>query len=135
MDHMKTMFRGQSPYGRGIRNNGIDIDSVPFLGTLVISQNTPVEGEPQILSRIVQCIATKADFSSKSLVATNRLKQLNGEQVIHLLHEMRLVQRKRSWMSMAIGLTNTKNFYSTATKYKMLVLLKITLKLWRLVSA
>jgi len=86
MDQIKTMFRGQSPYGRGIRNNGIDIDNVPFLGTLVISQNAQIEGEPQILSRIVQCIATKADFSNEGLAAANRLKRLNGEQVIHFLH-------------------------------------------------
>jgi hypothetical protein len=94
MDHLKTMFRGQSPYGRGVKNNGIDIDNVPFLGTLVISQNVPVEGEPQILSRIVQCIATKADFSNKSLAAANRLKRLSGEQVIHFLHDALGAEKK-----------------------------------------
>ncbi len=104
MDHMKTLFRGQSPYGRGVKNNGIDIDNVPFLGTLVISQNAPVEGEPQILSRIVQCIATKADFSSQGLAAANRLKQLNGEQVIHFLHaalsqENQIMQTYGDWFN------------------------------------
>jgi hypothetical protein len=102
MDNMKTMFRGQSPYGRGVRNNGIDIDNVPFLGTLVISQNAAVDGEPQILSRIVQCIATKKDFSNESLAAANRLKRLNGGQVIHFLHdalskESQIMQEYESW--------------------------------------
>ncbi|BAS67611.1 CHC2 zinc finger domain-containing protein [Bathymodiolus septemdierum thioautotrophic gill symbiont] len=87
MDQVKTLHSGHSPYGRGIRNNGINIDSVPFLGTLVISQNAAVEGEPQILNRIVQCVANKKGFSHEGFEASKRLKRLKGEQVIHFLHD------------------------------------------------
>lgn len=87
MDQVKTLFRGQSPYGRGVRNSGIETDNEPFLGTLVVSQNAPIEGEVQILSRFVQCIANKKNFSRESYHAANRLKSLDTEQCVHFLHD------------------------------------------------
>jgi hypothetical protein len=94
IDHIKTLFRGQSPYGRGVKNSGIEIDNVPFLGTLVISQNQQIEGEAQILGRIVQCVANKKGFNPQGLSASNRLKQLNSEQVISFMHNALSKERK-----------------------------------------
>ncbi|WP_225879770.1 hypothetical protein [Abyssogena phaseoliformis symbiont] len=66
MDQIKTLFRGQSPYGRVIKNNGIETDNDPFLGTIVISKNAAVEGAPQIISRIVKCTASKVHFNNET---------------------------------------------------------------------
>lgn len=88
IEHLKTLFRGQSPYGRGVRNNGLDIDNVPFLGTLAISQNAQIEGEEQILSRFVHCTSSKKDFTNESYLAANRIKALKSDNCIDFFHNI-----------------------------------------------
>lgn len=87
MDHIKTLFRGQSPYGRAIFNNGIETDNEPFLGTLVVSQNAPVNGPMQIISRFVTCTATKEGFNNDTYMATNRIKALKTSDCVNFLHK------------------------------------------------
>lgn len=85
-DSIKTLFRGQSPYGRGLKNHGIETDNEPFLGTLVVSQNAKIEGEPQVVSRFVSCNASKKYFTNQSLAAANRLKACTTEECVYFLH-------------------------------------------------
>jgi DNA primase len=87
MDQIKTLFRGQSPYGRAIKNNGIETDNEPFYGTIVVSQNAPIDGEPQILTRFVQCNASKDRFSSQTYTAANRIKSLKTDECVYFLHQ------------------------------------------------
>ena len=87
IDSLKTLSSGFSPLGRANRDNGIGIDNPPFYGTIAISQNAQIDGEEQVLSRIVQCIATKEHFNDATTAAANRIKALRPEQVGHWLHK------------------------------------------------
>jgi hypothetical protein len=86
MDSLKTLFRGQSPYSRALKNNGIETDNEPFYGTIVISQNAAIDGEPQILTRIVQCWADKSNLNKQTYEAAKRLKKYKTEEVCGFMH-------------------------------------------------
>ena len=61
-DELKTAYNGRAIRSLGVYNRGNDIEEPPFRAAVVISQNAAVDGEPALLSRIMQCHFTQGHF-------------------------------------------------------------------------
>ena len=69
----KKLYNGRSMKGRGMRTQGNETYEPPFRGSLVISQNAPVDAEQAVLERIVHCYFHKQDTNRDTLAAVKRL--------------------------------------------------------------
>ena len=116
LNHIKTLYAGQNPYGRALFNRGVEIDEPPFYGTIVVSQNYLIEGEEQILSRFVQTVAQKSHFTAESVQAAQRLERLRHFEVVGFLHKALSFEPKimetylRVYPKLLERLTNSEKF-------------------------
>lgn len=69
----KKLYNGRSMKGRGMRTQGNETYEPPFRGSLIISQNAPVDAEQAVLERIVHVFFARNDASSSTLAAVKRL--------------------------------------------------------------
>lgn len=84
-DEMKDYFGGGTLATRGVRNGGNETYEPPFQGTIVISQNAPVDGSEAILTRIVKLHFRKPNATTESREAADNLNALQVEEVSHFL--------------------------------------------------
>lgn len=77
----KKLYNGRGMKGRGVRTQGNETYDPPFHGTLVISQNAPVDAEQAVLERIVHCFFYKNDTNSETLAAVKKLVALESNQL------------------------------------------------------
>lgn len=77
----KKLYNGRSMKGRGMRTQGNETYEPPFLGSLCISQNAPVDAEQAVLERIVHVYFHKHDTSASTLAAVKRLTAMGMDQV------------------------------------------------------
>ncbi|MDO4708558.1 MAG: toprim domain-containing protein [Pseudomonadota bacterium] len=80
-EELKPLFNGRIGRSIGVKNAGNDTHDPPFRGTLVIEQNAPVEGKPQVLTRIVQMTFDKSRHSPENKRAADVLTQIPVESV------------------------------------------------------
>ncbi len=81
MSETKKLYNGRAMKGRGMRTQGNETYEPPFRGSLVISQNAPVDAEQAVLERIVHCYFHKGDTNNQTLAAVKRLAVYQTEQV------------------------------------------------------
>lgn len=77
----KKLYNGRSMKGRGMRTQGNETYEPPFRGSLIISQNAPVDAEQAVLERIVHIFFAKNDTSSNTLAAVKRLVGKTSSEV------------------------------------------------------
>lgn len=84
-DEFKPCYNGGSLATRGVRNAGNETYEPPFRGTLVISQNAPVDASEAMLGRIVKLHFKKPNATTASRQAAENLNALQVEDVSHFL--------------------------------------------------
>ncbi|WP_343560453.1 toprim domain-containing protein [Kiloniella sp. b19] len=84
-DELKTAYNGRSHRGRGVKNSGNDTDDQPFRGSIVITQNNPVNASEAILQRIVHFFFTTKSQTKESYHAAKRLEQLTVEELSYFI--------------------------------------------------
>lgn len=77
----KKLYNGRAMKGRGMRTQGNETYEPPFRGSLIISQNAPVDAEQAVLERIVHIFFRKSDTSAATLAAVKRLVRIPTEQL------------------------------------------------------
>ena len=83
----KKLYNGRSMKSRGMRTQGNETYEPPFMGSLVITQNSPVDGDTPVLERICHLFMKKSDCSPQTLVAARALGNVSMEDVSgFLLH-------------------------------------------------
>ncbi len=78
---LKPLFNGRSPRMTAPKTNDNKINSQPFKGGLVISQNEPVTGSEAIESRLVDLYFDKSHHTQDSALAVDRLSRLKTHEV------------------------------------------------------
>ncbi len=86
-DELKTAYNGRSHRGRGVKNSGNDTDDQPFRGSIVITQNNPVNASEAIMSRIIHFFFTTETQTKESYQAA---KALETTQVKHVNYFIRM---------------------------------------------
>lgn len=81
-NELKKLYNGHSPRTRGVANAGTDTFSPRFRGALIIAQNHPVrEADQAVLERIMGLHVSKARFTPKGKLASERIERLEVDQV------------------------------------------------------
>ncbi|MFC0351851.1 toprim domain-containing protein [Undibacterium danionis] len=80
-DELKTAYNGRSTRARGMATGGNETYEPPFRGSIVISQNNPVNASEAILSRIVHLYFDRTTQTAESGEAADRLKYTSVENV------------------------------------------------------
>lgn len=80
-DELKTAYNGRSTRARGMATGGNETYEPPFRGSIVISQNNPVDASEAILSRIVHLYFDRTTQTAESGEAADKLKYLSVENV------------------------------------------------------
>jgi len=84
-DELKDYYGGGTLATRGVRNGGNETYEPPFQGTIVISQNAPVDGSEAILTRIVKLHFKKPNATTESRQAADNLNALPVEKLSYFL--------------------------------------------------
>ncbi|WP_374518899.1 toprim domain-containing protein [Undibacterium squillarum] len=80
-DELKTAYNGRSTRARGMATGGNETYEPPFRGSIVISQNNPVNASEAILSRIVHLYFDRSTQTAESGEAADQLKYMSVENV------------------------------------------------------
>lgn len=80
-DELKTAYNGRASRATGVKNGGNDTKEPPFKGSIIISQNNPVNASEAIMQRIVHLYFTTAGHSAKGKVAADAMSSLPVENV------------------------------------------------------
>jgi hypothetical protein len=84
-DELKTAYNGRSHRGRGVKNSGNDTDDQPFRGSIVITQNNPVNASEAIMSRIVHFFFTTKNQTKESYKAAKALEAIEAKDVNYFI--------------------------------------------------
>jgi hypothetical protein len=84
-DELKTAYNGRASRARGIANGGNDTNEPPFRGSILISQNAPVNASEAIMQRIIHLSFDTAGHTAATKVAADTLASLPVEEVSHFL--------------------------------------------------
>lgn len=77
----KKLYNGRAMKGRGMRTQGNETYEPPFRGSLIISQNRPVDAEQAVLERIVHVYFHKPDANAETLAAVKRLLKIPSKHL------------------------------------------------------
>lgn len=80
-DELKSLYNGGSLRVRGVKNSGNDTYEPPFRGSIVISQNAPVDASEAILTRIVQLLLTRETHTPETREIARELERISVDQV------------------------------------------------------
>jgi hypothetical protein len=81
LSEAKTLYNGKGMRGTSPKNNGIETYEPPFRGALILAQNTPIDGLPEIMERLVQIPWNKSHLSTQGYQSAQRLQRLDMEQI------------------------------------------------------
>lgn len=84
-DQLKTLYDGGSLGARGVKDHSNETYEPPFMGSVVISQNSPVETSEAMIGRIVHIGFVKKDLTKPSLYASRRLTAHTQEEVTYFM--------------------------------------------------
>jgi len=84
-DELKDFFGGGTLRTRGVRNGGNETYEPPFRGTIVISQNAPVDASEAILTRIVKLHFKRPTVTTESREAADNLNALSVDALSYFL--------------------------------------------------
>ena len=80
-DELKTAFNGRSIRARGVKNSGNDTYEPPFRGSIVISQNAPVQAGEAIQTRICHLHFSREGQTQKTKELAEGLEKTDLEHV------------------------------------------------------
>lgn len=80
-DELKTAFNGRSIRARGVKNSGNDTYEPPFRGSIVISQNAPVQAGEAIQTRICHLHFTREGQTHQTKELAEALEKTELEDV------------------------------------------------------
>ncbi len=80
-DELKTAFNGRSIRARGVKNSGNDTYEPPFRGSIVISQNAPVQAGEAIQTRICHLMFTREGQNRQTKEMAEALEKTELEHV------------------------------------------------------
>ena len=80
-DELKTAYNGRSVRARGMATGGNETYEPPFRGSVVISQNNPVNASEAILSRIIHLNFERSEQTKASGEAADMLKFMDADEV------------------------------------------------------
>ena len=80
-DELKTAFNGRSIRARGVKNSGNDTYEPPFRGSIVISQNAPVQAGEAIQTRICHLHFTREGQNKTTKALAEALERTEIEHV------------------------------------------------------
>ena len=74
-----TLFNGRSPRATGVKSSGTETFEPPFLGSIYLMQNAPIDAMPAVLERIMSFGIDKSAWSEQSRPAAVRLERYDPE--------------------------------------------------------
>ncbi len=79
-DELKDAFNGQNIRSRGLKTAGNETYEPPFRGSIMISQNDPIQASEAILSRTLQITVDMAGHTYEKSIIANRLYGIEFEE-------------------------------------------------------
>lgn len=80
-EELKKIYGGKSPYNRGVATSGNETYAPPYLGSLVVAQNAPVDGSEAVLSRLISIFTRRSETNQKTYEAARRIESLSFDNV------------------------------------------------------
>jgi hypothetical protein len=84
-DELKTAYNGRASRATGVKNGGNDTKEPPFRGSIIISQNNPVDASEAIMSRIVHTFFDRSRHNERTKIAADELAAIPVEKVSNFL--------------------------------------------------
>ncbi len=84
-DELKTAYNGRPSRARGVKNGGNETNEPPFRGSVLISQNAPVNASEAIMQRLIHLNFDTKGHTAESKVAADALSALKVGMVSHFL--------------------------------------------------
>lgn len=84
-DLLKDCYEGRGFISRGLKNGGNETYEPPFKGSIIMSQNFPVQAQEAVLQRIVRIYMDRSKHSDKGRAATRWMMQQPAENLSHFL--------------------------------------------------
>lgn len=92
-----TLFNGRSPRSTGVKNSGTETFEPPFLGSIYLMQNQPVDAMPAVLERIISIRIDKTGWTGETREAALRIERWDAEPASGwILHTTR---RADAWLA------------------------------------
>lgn len=80
-NELLVLFNGRNPRGIGAKSSGNEVIEPPFLGSIYLMQNEPVDAIPAVLERIMPVRFDKAEWSDLTKGAAKRIENWPMEDV------------------------------------------------------
>lgn len=97
MTELLTLFNGRSPRVLGVKSGGTETFEPPFLGTVYLMQNNPIDAMPAVLERIMSLRIDKKNWGPDSQPAARRLHQIDravaSRWIVHV------TRKASSWLT------------------------------------
>ncbi|MEZ5688717.1 MAG: toprim domain-containing protein [Caenibius sp.] len=74
-----TLFNGRSPRSVGVKSSGTETFEPPFLGSIYLMQNNPVDAMPAVLERIMSIRIDKSTRTEETRAAAQRIARYDME--------------------------------------------------------
>lgn len=84
-DLLKDCYEGRGFITRGLKNGGNETYEPPFKGSIIMSQNFPVQAQEAVLQRIVRITMDRSKHNEKGRAATRWMMQQPVESLSHFL--------------------------------------------------
>lgn len=80
-EELKKLYGGKSPYNRGVATSGNETYAPPYLGSLVVAQNAPVDGSEAVLTRLISIYTRRDQTNQQTYEAARRIESLPFDAV------------------------------------------------------
>lgn len=92
-----TLYNGRSPRVIGVKSSGTETFEPPFLGSIYLMQNLPIDAMPAVLERLISFPINKEGWSETTREAADRIQQWPADQasgwIIHV------TTKAEAWMA------------------------------------
>ncbi|WP_247882198.1 toprim domain-containing protein [Azospirillum sp. TSH100] len=93
-DELKTAYNGRASRARGVANGGNDTNEPAFRGSVVVSQNAPVNASEAIMQRLIHLKFRTGGHTRQSKVAADTLASMPVEEVSYFALQATLAEDK-----------------------------------------
>lgn len=80
-NELLVLFNGRSPRGTGKKSSGTETFEPPFLGSIYLMQNEPIDGITAVLERIMSIQIDKSTWTEESQAAARRIENAAMDEV------------------------------------------------------
>lgn len=120
-NELLTLYNGRSPRGTGVKSSGNEVSEPPFLGSIYLMQNDPIDAMPAVLERIMSMRIDKANWSDETSAAAIRMERMPMEvmsgTLVHIIRQEadflrfffeQFEHHNKTMRSRVAGLTNAR---------------------------